>query len=500
MIVNWYEKLELSQRATPTDIEASYHRLYALHFPGDSKDLPTIIYWNYIQMAYDILRDADKRAKHDRELNGESVQEAKPAPAPAPVVSERGSAPAYRPAPVQASAPVQQAAPVQQTAPVQQAAPVKAKTEPNRKREFGDFARPVVDWVAMSWFNRDYSRFGENIKTPNPGLKKGFFGSVAFAVTVLLLGIYVDKFPIGGLKFPLGGLFILIVLGTWVAYAKDEYRKKVYLGGMGVFTAFIIASLMTTKAEGASVVLAVVLGVISVLAGLVGLPAANNFRRWYEIVFSRRISKQGIIVPVKEIKNTRVWGIPGQLDDAVEKFGEQNVALGAAGEKFTAEMMEQLLKIPGTRIFHGLKFPGSDVADVDHAIVNGDKIVFIDSKMWAGGDYRWNRAGLIIRENSGDITRIDTNFHYAVESYAKMIPEAQIRGRILIHSAYGKAISVDNTEAMRSRNGKTPETELAQAQTLFEEIGQWFTEGKPGYINKSIMRMLYKNMKVESTY
>ena len=59
---------------------------------------------------------------------------------------------------------------------------------------------------------------------------------------------------------------------------------------------------------------------------------------------------------------------------------------GAAG---TAAALESLLSIPGTRIFHGLRIPGEPDIHVDHAVLNGGRLVLIESVVWPPGEYRW---------------------------------------------------------------------------------------------------------------
>lgn len=190
-------------------------------------------------------------------------------------------------------------------------------------------------------------------------------------------------------------------------------------------------------------------------------------------------------------------GLGFDLDDAIDKFGAHAVALGSAGEKFTATFMQELLKIPGTRIFHGLQFPGSENADVDHAIINGDKIVFVDSKLWKAATYKWGWDGLIDRvEEDGTRTSINTNFHRAVLAYQRKMPEAQMRSRIFIYPPGSRPVIVDNSNAVRSDNPNTPVTEMATAQQFYEEVGNWFSEGTPGYVNKNLVSALYSNLQI----
>jgi acetyltransferase-like isoleucine patch superfamily enzyme len=65
------------------------------------------------------------------------------------------------------------------------------------------------------------------------------------------------------------------------------------------------------------------------------------------------------------------------------------VDAGVEGEERTAVLLWLLLKIPGVTVFHGLRFPGSRNADVDHAVVHGNNVYLIDSKQYRWGTYEW---------------------------------------------------------------------------------------------------------------
>lgn len=293
--------------------------------------------------------------------------------------------------------------------------------------------------------------------------------------------------------FPVPALFAIFAGVIWYKYFDVTLSKKKYLAGIGIFTVLSVLTVLSTGLSVASAMLAGLITLICAGTAHLGLVGSTNLSRWTSILSSRsRIRKK---LSSREIKTTFIWGQAGQLDDAIDKFGEQAVALGAAGENFTAELMENLLAIPGTRIFHGLEFPGSANADVDHAIINGDKIVFVDSKLWKAGDYSWSWDGVINQKSGGVNTKINTNFHHAVLGYSKNLPEAQIRSRILIHSASGRAVNIDNRGAGNHANGKEPVTEMITAQQFFEETGDWFSESTPGRINKPLVSALYSKLK-----
>lgn len=87
-----------------------------------------------------------------------------------------------------------------------------------------------------------------------------------------------------------------------------------------------------------------------------------------------------------------------------EEFGGRTV-FGAPGterdelaERLTAELLEAYLtRLPGARIFHGLAWPGSVFADVDHAVLCGKRLVLIESKLWLPGHYETAEDGRLLR-------------------------------------------------------------------------------------------------------
>lgn len=101
------------------------------------------------------------------------------------------------------------------------------------------------------------------------------------------------------------------------------------------------------------------------------------------------MAREGTL-PLDQIATVRHIGIPGEgLNAAVETFGADRVRWGIEGEKLTAyELLVLVLQdVPGAVLFNGLRFPGSENADVDHALLYRDKVVLIDSKAWSPGIY-----------------------------------------------------------------------------------------------------------------
>jgi hypothetical protein len=62
---------------------------------------------------------------------------------------------------------------------------------------------------------------------------------------------------------------------------------------------------------------------------------------------------------------------------------------GAAGERLTAQVLDQFWD--RAAIFHDLAVPGYQI-NVDHAVLSGDRLLIIDSKVWPAGSY-WSLWG-----------------------------------------------------------------------------------------------------------
>jgi hypothetical protein len=114
--------------------------------------------------------------------------------------------------------------------------------------------------------------------------------------------------------------------------------------------------------------------------------------------------------------NQRIYGIPGiGLDSNTNDFSESNISKGIEGEQKTADIVAKFIADTSeTYVFHSLIWPMSYTdADVDHAIVCGDNILFIDSKNWkAKGVYAFNWEG--------DITLNDQPYRWGKQP--KIIP------------------------------------------------------------------------------
>jgi hypothetical protein len=96
---------------------------------------------------------------------------------------------------------------------------------------------------------------------------------------------------------------------------------------------------------------------------------------------------------IREASRGRIFGSPGGVLAAAVKFGQGRVEAGARGEGSTALLLELLLRMPGTAVYHGLQFPGNQDADVDHAVAFGNIVYLLDSKLFRWGQYEWIASG-----------------------------------------------------------------------------------------------------------
>lgn len=128
-------------------------------------------------------------------------------------------------------------------------------------------------------------------------------------------------------------------------------------------------------------------------------------------------------------------GRPGTVAGADGVFGEK-AGIGAAGEKRTAELLDLLRDhVPGLYVFHGVRFPGSKRADIDHVLVYGNQVMLLDSKLFAAGRYS------LVCDRSGD-WRISGGRHgdsitpmpdAVAKMQAALGPSARVRGAIVVH-------------------------------------------------------------------
>lgn len=173
-----------------------------------------------------------------------------------------------------------------------------------------------------------------------------------------------------------------------------------------------------------------------------------------------------------------IHGTPGGVADATGKFNQGAIDAGVKGEENTAALLALLLKIPGVSVFHGLKFPGSKTADLDHAVSHGDSVYLIDSKMFRTGTYEWDSYEEQI-VSPGNATK---NNHMAViaEGYHKMLPYST--GLVPIVIVHGRNVSIGQNRWSSKGVG------LFTAEEAMTFMGQQMSDNMPTWRDNPALR------------
>lgn len=118
---------------------------------------------------------------------------------------------------------------------------------------------------------------------------------------------------------------------------------------------------------------------------LLGVYGALVERRGWDVTWGSRVSSDTTVFHGEVLQGTS--------ESAVQAFGAGRAAAGAEGERRTAAILDLLDgPIAGLHVFHGLDFPGSSSADIDHALAYGDSMLLVDSKMYRAGTYSVRHA------------------------------------------------------------------------------------------------------------
>lgn len=193
----------------------------------------------------------------------------------------------------------------------------------------------------------------------------------------------------------------------------------------------------------------------------------------YEIAVRepRRVSR-------KDIPEGFYWGEPGaNLAGGQSPFGLDRTLDGIEGERLTAAEIGYFLgSIPGVRLVNSLEFPDAAGADVDHAVVCGRRVAFIDSKAWKPASYAMVSDQDAIRVGEGDRWKyFPAHMPTAVARYRHELSRwnwsgAEVRGYIVVHpkSVEGRLCLVND--------GAGGTVELVTAPELIQKLGAWFSE------------------------
>lgn len=344
-----------------------------------------------------------------------------------------------------------------------------------------------VDWHAYSWYGKDYSAIQPKVTQPFPYRATSWSLNLVYVVltllTTLLFALIVAAD--GSIFLALAAIAVeAFVLKLWWGKREDGNPLFFHIvnglvsGGM-VYWLFanvdgVQSVVWTGIFFGLLAATRVFAGVQSIKYGHKALSEVSGVHMYHKL-------------PRKDMLEYFSWGEAGNLDDAVDKFGAENVNRGSVGEKYTAELLNHFGQIPGVKVLHGLRFPGSKNADVDHVIVRGNKAIFIDSKQWSRGQYSWKNDGTIKQLLAGKAYTRNSNFHNAIDGYERILPaRTEIHAVMMLH---GTDISVDSKASMYGK------IYMANTVDAIGFIGQVLSEDVDGLIDAPILNSFVNSLK-----
>ncbi|WP_433265561.1 J domain-containing protein [Actinosynnema sp. CS-041913] len=150
-------------------------------------------------------------------------------------------------------------------------------------------------------------------------------------------------------------------------------------------------------------------------------------------------------------------------------------------ERLTADLLSRYLtRLPGARIFHGLAWPGSVFADVDHAVLCGRRLVLIESKSWLPGHYAAEDDGTLWR-NGHPFRGGGMRLPRSLAVYRKLLPWLDIRTVLLVYPSRAGEITTEEP-------ADTLIPPMTPAQFV-AEVGDWLAED-PATVDREALRLL----------
>lgn len=159
-------------------------------------------------------------------------------------------------------------------------------------------------------------------------------------------------------------------------------------------------------------------------------------------------------------------------------FGTPGTDRDQVGERLTADLLSRYLsRLPAVRIFHGLSWPGSVFADVDHAVLCGRRLVLVESKLWLPGHYTSDAAGGLLRDGrrfrGGGSTLAE-----GLEAFRTLLPDVEVRGALVLYPSRAGRITAG------SAHGEAPPL---TPEAFVRDIGGWLA-ADPSTLDRQVFR------------
>ncbi|MBC9705244.1 MAG: DnaJ domain-containing protein [Enterococcus sp.] len=428
-MANLYEILGVSEEATQEDIKFSYRKLSRRYHPdmtGDSEGH----FFKMLAEAHETLSDPDKRAAYDASLHNE-----------APPVWEKTSEEYETPSMASVS-----------------------------REQVGIPAATPIDWDGVKWKHQEYSS-KEKVVLPKPFQAK----SLAFATlgVLILIPSFIFSIQLPFFKgFPIGLIagLLIIIFGFRLGQLRLDEKWFGVSAGIAIIAHAVYSVMLGGENTGN--------GLIS--AALMTLSAASIIYAYLCYVKWVRISQgRGLLsMSAKQLKNSKRWVSTGRT---IHPGGEADQRTNMVAEKRTERFAQELLTIPGTRMFSGVLHPTSSWERVQHVLINGNKVYLVDSLMLPGGKYYWlDNDTISAVKPAGYEYDVAVGTPTAIREFRHQFREAEVKAGIVLYSLDGQEIELLDSIS-------SDDVELLTQQDFIETAGDWFSEGKTGVINRGLV-------------
>lgn len=178
--------------------------------------------------------------------------------------------------------------------------------------------------------------------------------------------------------------------------------------------------------------------------------------------------QNGQVVP---FDNIRVFGTPGASLVTAFELSEDARRAGINGEQRVAQELERLAALyPNMYVFHSMKLPGHN-GDIDHIVVQADKMMLIDSKNWKGNSsynvYHSDEDGDYITRDGSNFTGGEIHLRRQIEEWQSEFKRDSIRvGATLVmaNTTSTAAVSINTPYFFANMNG----LDQVFAQTFYQ--------------------------------
>ncbi len=269
----------------------------------------------------------------------------------------------------------------------------------------------------------------------------------------------------------------VLVSSAFFALRKHTMLEK--NNPVGYITVFLIATLSTVAVW----MLSHTVGTLTVLPTFLVMSFAYTLRgrlaRTHHTLYNYPLD-------IME-KGDREFGIPGEGIINMARQGKRNftsIQQQAYGETLTGEMLAPLIDVyPNLQVIHDLHIKSISNGHINHAIVVGDKVLFIASKLYEPAHYSIDRWGnlhkLAIHGMMPEPTHRSLSFGKSVDFAKQHSNYARMFGLIVVHPSLPGQIIVDGDDAAH--------IDICAANQMIDYIIDYFADSRSDLFDGRIM-------------